>query len=137
MLIQNPGIINSDWVFQFVKDVFESLEKSEAEQSCIEQYRRLFIDYDMNIDTKSKHGAQIHEKLMQWLLKEGIEIVKKSTAKDVGAKAMLVWGVSLKLMGQVWQFLVRFIIVLFLAGFAFQREDKQMCFRFPELHSLK
>lgn len=104
VLLSNRNMVNTEWVVQFVKDVFEHIANVEAEPWCFKQFYRLFVELNFEINTKTKTGAQIHDKIATWLLRDGVQIVKKcfeQAVPDTSVRAMSAWGVAIKLLGQV------------------------------------
>ncbi|CAK5067122.1 unnamed protein product [Meloidogyne enterolobii] len=98
--------INGSWTIRFVKDVFESFENEEDGGWIFEKFTLIFDEFGIGIDLTSKSGTKsglsIHEKLVQWLQKEGLLLVKNCLEKQIEfscIRAIRAWGIAIRMFG--------------------------------------
>uniref|UniRef100_A0A915NES3 Nucleoporin NUP35 n=1 Tax=Meloidogyne floridensis TaxID=298350 RepID=A0A915NES3_9BILA len=98
--------INGSWTIRFVKDVFESFENEEDGGWIFEKFTLIFDEFGIGIDLTSKSGIKsglsIHEKLVQWLQKEGLLLVKNCLEKQIEfscIRAIRAWGIAIRMFG--------------------------------------
>uniref|UniRef100_A0A914MJA3 Nucleoporin NUP35 n=2 Tax=Meloidogyne TaxID=189290 RepID=A0A914MJA3_MELIC len=98
--------INGSWTIRFVKDVFESFENEEDGGWIFEKFTLIFDEFGIGIDLTSKSGSKsglsIHEKLVQWLQKEGLLLVKNCLEKQIEfscIRAIRAWGIAIRMFG--------------------------------------
>uniref|UniRef100_A0A914MKF8 Nucleoporin NUP35 n=1 Tax=Meloidogyne incognita TaxID=6306 RepID=A0A914MKF8_MELIC len=98
--------INGSWTIRFVKDVFESFENEGDGGWIFEKFTLIFDEFGIGIDLTSKSGIKsglsIHEKLVQWLQKEGLLLVKNCLEKQIEfscIRAIRAWGIAIRMFG--------------------------------------
>ncbi|KAL7071869.1 hypothetical protein ACQ4LE_008545 [Meloidogyne hapla] len=97
-------VINGSWTVRFVKDVFESFENEDDGGWMFEKFTLIFDEFGIGIDltSLSKSGPSVHEKLVQWLLKEGVLLVRNCLKKQIEfscIRAIRAWGIAIRLLG--------------------------------------